>query len=81
MQTSIAYLMAMSPSTKRGTTVGIRQMAVRLGFTIGPLIGDFLWDMFDPAMSFWVAIVFFSIAFALALLLEDHSLSTCKILY
>jgi len=33
---SIAYLISITPASKRGLMVGIRQMAVRLGFTVGP---------------------------------------------
>jgi len=70
---SIAYLISITPASKRGLMVGIRQMAVRLGFTVGPLIGGFLWDNFDPAVSFYVVIFFFAASFILILLLKDNS--------
>jgi len=70
---SIAYLISITPASKRGLMVGIRQMAVRLGFTVGPLIGGFLWDNFDPAVSFYAVIFFFAASFILILLLKGNS--------
>ena len=58
---------------KKRINGGIRQMAVRLGFTVGPLIGGFLWDNLDPAVSFYAVIFFFAASFILILLLKDNS--------
>jgi len=70
---SIAYLILITPASKRGLMVGIRQMAVRLGFTVGPLIGGFLWDNLDPTVSFYAGIFFFAASFILILLLKGNS--------
>ena len=78
---SVAYILAITPASKRGAMVAVRQMAVRLGFTIGPLIGGFLWDAFDPSISFYVTIFFFAASFILILLLKDEPVPARKILY
>ena len=78
---SVAYILAITPASKRGAMVAVRQMAVRLGFTIGPLIGGFLWDAFDPSISFYVTIFFFAASFILTLLLKDEPVPARKILY
>ncbi|MEM2112170.1 MAG: MFS transporter, partial [Candidatus Bathyarchaeia archaeon] len=44
-------------SSKRGFVTGIRQMGVRLGFTVGPAIGGFLWATFGPAASFYASAI------------------------
>lgn len=68
---SAAYLMSMTPASKRGIMMGIRQTAVRLGFTVGPLIGGALWDAFSPDMSFYTTTVFFVASSVLVLLLKE----------
>ncbi len=68
---STAYLMALTPPSKRGSIIAVRQTAIRLGFTIGPLIGGFLWDAYGPTSSFYFTIFFFALSFILVLLLKD----------
>jgi len=68
---SSAYLMDISATSKRGMMIGVRLAAVRLGFTVGPLIGGFLWDAFDPAISFYTTTCFFVSSFLLILLLKE----------
>jgi len=68
---SVAYLVNISPASRMGFIIGIRQAAVRLGFTIGPLIGGFLWDTFDVATSFYTATFFFAVSLVLLSLLKE----------
>ena len=68
---SSAYLMDISTRSRRGLMMGVRLMAVRSGFTIGPLIGGFLWDTFDPAVSFYTTTCLFVSSFLLILLLKE----------
>jgi len=70
---SSAYLMDISGASERGTMMGFRMTANRLGFTIGPLIGGFLWDTFDPATSFYATTGIFAASFLLILLLKEQS--------
>ncbi|MCW4020013.1 MAG: MFS transporter, partial [Candidatus Bathyarchaeota archaeon] len=68
---SAAYLMEMSSASRRGLMMGLRLTAVRLGFTIGPLIGGFLWDNFGMTTSFYTVTAFLASSFILILLLKE----------
>lgn len=68
---SAAYLMDISSTSKRGLMMGGRLTAVQLGFTVGPLVGGFLWSASDPATSFYTATFFFASSFILVLLLKE----------
>lgn len=68
---SSAYLMDISTISRRGVMIGFRLTAVRLGFTVGPIIGGFLWDTFGPAISFYTTTCFFVSSFVLILLLKE----------
>ena len=65
-----AYLMNLTPILKRGLVISIRQTAVRLGFTIGPLIGGYFWYTYTSTAPFYVSSVFFALSFFLILLLR-----------
>jgi len=69
---STAYITDISPSARKGLMVGVRLTAVRLGFTIGPLVGGFLWDNFDLSIIFYVAALFLAFSLLLALLLKEE---------
>jgi len=68
---STAYITDISPSSKKGLMVGVRLTSVRLGFTIGPLIGGFLWDNFDVQIIFYVLALLMAASFLMALLLKE----------
>jgi len=68
---STAYLMDLTPTSKRGITIAFRQTAVRLGFTIGPLIGGYLWEAYGPTASFYASVISFAMSFLLVLLLKE----------
>jgi MFS family permease len=62
---SMAHLVNAIPPAARSLGIGIRQTAVRLGFTIGPLLGGYLWSLYEggggnPVTSFYVAAACFS---------------------
>mgnify|MGYP000017517869 CR=1 FL=1 len=69
---STAYIMDMAPSARKGFMVGIRLTSVRLGFTIGPLIGGFLWDNFNVQTIFYVLALLMTTSFLMALLLKER---------
>jgi MFS family permease len=52
---SMAYIITLVSSQMRGVAIGIRQIANRLGFTVGPFIGGVLWQYSDPVVTFLVA--------------------------
>ena len=68
---STAYLMDLTPTLKRGITIALRQTAIRLGFTIGPLVGGYLWEAYGPTASFYASAISFATSFLLVLLLKE----------
>ncbi|KYH40311.1 MAG: arabinose efflux permease family protein, partial [Candidatus Bathyarchaeota archaeon B63] len=68
---STAYITEISPSSRRGIMVGVRLTAVRLGFTVGPLIGGFLWDNFDVPTIFYVLSILMASSLLASLLLKE----------
>jgi len=68
---STAYITDISPSARKGLMVGVRLTAVRLGFTIGPLVGGFLWDNFDVSLIFYVLAFLMAVSFLMALMLKE----------
>lgn len=70
---STAYLMDLTPTLRRGITIAFRQAAVRLGFTIGPLVGGYLWEAYGPTSSFYASAISFAISFVLVLLLREQT--------
>jgi len=68
---STAYITDISPSARKGLMVGVRLTAVRLGFTIGPLVGGFLWDNFDVPIIFYVMALLMAVSLLMALLLKE----------
>ena len=51
--------------------MGIRLTAVRFGFTIGPLLGGFLWDNFDVPTIFYIVALLMAASFFTTLLLKE----------
>ena len=68
---SSAYLIDLSSASKKGFMMGARLTAVRLGFTIGPFIGGFIWDTFDIAASFYMVTAIFVGSLVFAFLLKE----------
>jgi len=68
---SVAYLMDLAASSRRGFIAGLRQMAVRLGFTVGPIVGGYLWDAIGPMASFYATSIFFAVSLMFLLMLKE----------
>jgi len=68
---STAYIMDISPSGRKELMMGIRLTAVRFGFTIGPLLGGFLWDNFDVPTIFYIVALLMAASFFTTLLLKE----------
>lgn len=62
---SAAYLMVLTPTFERGLVMGIRQAAIRLGFTIGPLIGGYFWVAYGTKTPFFISAIFFALSLLL----------------
>jgi len=69
---SMAILIDAVPTPDRGVAVGMRQTFLRLGATVGPLIGGFLWDSMGQATPFYASAVFFALAIPWLLLLHER---------
>jgi predicted MFS family arabinose efflux permease len=52
---SMAYLLTLVPSQLRGVAIGLRQIANRLGFTLGPFLGGLSWQYANPMVTFLIA--------------------------
>jgi MFS family permease len=73
---SVAYLVDSVPKSKRSIAISIRQTAIRLGFTIGPLIGGYVWYLYElgtvlPTFAFYVSAVFFGLSIPSILFLKN----------
>jgi MFS family permease len=73
---SVAYLVDSVPKPKRSIAISIRQTAIRLGFTIGPLIGGYVWYLYElgtilPTFSFYIAALFFGFSIPSILFLTN----------
>lgn len=73
---SVAYLVDSVPKSKRSIAISIRQTAIRLGFTIGPLIGGYLWYMYElgtvlSTFSFYISALFFGLSIPAILFLKN----------
>jgi MFS family permease len=51
--------------------IGIRMTGVRLGFTLGPLIGGYLYSSISPTSPFLIASLFYTIAIIIGFFLKE----------
>jgi len=68
---AVAYLMAITPTLERGFVISIRQAAIRLGFTVGPLIGGYFWVAHGTKTPFFISAVFFALSLLLIRFLKN----------
>lgn len=52
---SMSYIINLVSQSMRGVAIGVRQTSIRLGFTLGPLLGGMLWQFYSPHASFYAA--------------------------
>ena len=60
-------------SKSQGAAVGLAMVAPGLGFSIGPFIGGFLYEL-SPALPFWVIIPIFFLVFFIAFNINNRGL-------
>ena len=60
-------------SENQGTVIGFAFAAPALGFTIGPLLSGFMYEV-SPTLPFWFIIPTFLIVFVLTFFMEDFSI-------
>ena len=73
---AVAYLMALTPTLERGVVISIRQAAIRLGFTVGPLIGGYFWVAHGTKTPFSISAVFFALSLLLIWFLKNSEEAT-----
>ncbi|MDH5267503.1 MAG: MFS transporter [Candidatus Bathyarchaeota archaeon] len=73
---AVAYLMALTPTLERGFVISIRQAAIRLGFTVGPLIGGYFWVAHGTKTPFSISAVFFALSLLLIWFLKNSEEAT-----
>ncbi len=71
MPSSMALLIEKIPENSRGLALGIRLTGVRLGFTIGPLLGSLIWS-YDPSSAFLLSSLISISVIPLILLIKDN---------
>jgi len=59
---SVSILMNFISRPRWGLATGIRQMGIRLGFTIGPLLGGLVWEAYGAATFFYVSAVLIALS-------------------
>lgn len=69
---SMAYIITLVSIQMRGVAIGTRQIANRLGFTLGPFLGGVLWQYSDPVVTFLVASGISAISALAIYPIEDH---------
>jgi len=60
------------PEEILGAAFGVRMTGVRMGFTVGPLIGSYLYSTYYPSSPFLGAAFFAFLAVIVAYTLQDH---------
>jgi DHA1 family multidrug resistance protein-like MFS transporter len=58
---TLSLLMEHTPKTRRGLASGITQTGIMLGFTIGPYIGGYLWEVMGQLTPYYGAALFFAL--------------------
>jgi MFS family permease len=58
---TLSLLMEHTPKTRRGLASGFTQTGIMLGFTIGPYIGGYLWEVVGQLTPYYGAALFFTL--------------------
>ena len=66
-----ALLMDQTSTSIRGLATGIMLTGFRVGLTLGPISGAYLWENFDPVTSFYASAALVLIAIPLVLTLKE----------
>jgi MFS family permease len=59
---SMALLIDATPMLTRDISVSMRQTCIRLGATVGPLVGGFIWELGGETRIFYVGAAFMAAA-------------------
>lgn len=59
---SVSILMNFISRPRWGLATGIRQMGIRLGFTVGPLLGGLVWEAYGAATFFYTSAILIALS-------------------
>jgi DHA1 family multidrug resistance protein-like MFS transporter len=59
---SVSILMNFIRRPRWGLATGVRQMGIRLGFTIGPLLGGLVWEAYGAATFFYASAILIALS-------------------
>jgi len=69
--TSMTLLVGSIPSSKRGLASAVRTTGFRFGFYAGPMVGAYLWEIFNPTAPFYGAVLPLVLVVFFAFLVKD----------
>lgn len=69
---SVTMLMGLVDKSKWGLATGIRQTGVRLGFTIGPTLGGFLWEAHARTTPFYASAILMAVSIIFLIMLREE---------
>lgn len=68
---SLTLLMERVPATRRGVSSGITQAGIMLGFTVGPIIGGYLWETLGTLFPYYASAIFFALCLPIVPFLKE----------
>jgi len=69
---TLSLLMEHVPKTRRGLSSGLTQSGIMLGFTVGPTIGGYLWEIFGKTYPYYAAAFFLAICIPITSFISDR---------
>lgn len=72
----ISMLMEYVPRSRRGVSSGLTQTGLMLGFTVGPLIGGYLWETLGKAFPYYASALFFTLCIPILHFLREKRHTT-----
>jgi DHA1 family multidrug resistance protein-like MFS transporter len=61
---TMSLVMEYTPGPKRGVASGFIQMGMMLGFTLGPILGGYLWETLGMVFPYLASAIFFALCLA-----------------
>ncbi len=68
---SIALLMNIVDTNRRGIAIGFRQTSIRLGYTVGSLLAGYLWEFYTPTVPFYVSASLWALCVPIVFLIRE----------
>jgi MFS family permease len=68
---SLTLLMEHVHVTRRGVSSGITQAGIMLGFTVGPIMGGYLWETLGTLFPYYASAIFFTLCLPIVPFLKE----------